>query len=206
MTIRPTSAPERRFSTGLRVTVTAALVCLFALLVVGTATATAATRSTPQVSVPITDAERAIAALVGPEPRDALAILPRGFHQQFGYRPVVVDGRPVDPDGDCSSPVPLPTRFVPLCRSHDFGYDLLRYADASGHPAAPWARRALDDMLTGAMHDSCTNPLCHAAAVSSGAALTVNSWRQNWRAPVRETTADLVSSVGMHLLGALGGR
>ena len=100
--------------------------------------------------------------------------------------------------------MPLPERFEPLCRTHDFGYDLLRFGAQTGHTAAPWTRRALDGMLVDEMHDSCTNPLCEAAATVADGGLNVNSWRQKWRAPERETTSDLLSTATLRVVESVG--
>lgn len=143
----------------------------------------------------------AVAALVGDDPASALTTLPAGFIATMGYRPVIEamrDGRfPANPNGSCSSPIPLPARFEPLCRTHDFGYDLLRYASSTGHPLGGWARLALDTMLIDRMTASCTDPLCWAAAHLAQAALGINTWRQYDGAPARgETTLDVVAGVG----------
>lgn len=155
---------------------------------------------------PDTAVERAVAALVGDRPLDALALVPDDFERRFGYLPVVVDGRPANPGGDCSSPVPLPDRFENACRTHDFGYDLLRYADATGTPAQPWARIALDAALIDQMHSTCSDPTCDAAAETARAGLAVNTWRQRSGPPVAESSADIAGSyltrVGATLVGA----
>ncbi|MEO9327378.1 hypothetical protein [Gordonia aurantiaca] len=121
---------------------------------------------------------KVVRALTGSHPQHALEILPAGFAEVMGYRPALANGVPINPDGDCSSPIPLPDRFTSLCRTHDFGYDLLRAADASGHPLDAWARLALDRMLIDRMHETCTDPLCHAAAQAARIGLAWNTWRQ----------------------------
>lgn len=143
---------------------------------------------------PATPAERAIVALVGDRPADALAAMPRDFAARFGYTPVLVDGRPVNPNGDCSSPVPLPDRFTDGCRAHDLGYDLLRYADAVGHPAGAWARAALDRKLIDDMHATCDDLACDAAAETARTGLAMNTWRQRSGPPVRESGARIAST------------
>ncbi|MFC3241363.1 hypothetical protein ACFOJ6_02165 [Gordonia humi] len=180
---------------------------MFALLSLCTAGVTSAVTSSPApVGDVRTDVDRAIADLVGDDPARALADLPEGFAATMGYRPVVEDGRPVNPDGSCSSPIRLPARFEGLCRAHDFGYDLLRFGARTGREPAPWARRALDDMLVDAMHRACTNPLCDVAATVSDGGLTLNSWRQEWRAPTRESTSDLASSTLHRVVDVIGRR
>lgn len=141
---------------------------------------------------PATAAERAIADLVGDRPLDAMRDLPADFSRRLGYRPVVIDGRPLNPAGDCSSPVPLPDRFTDACRAHDLGYDLLRYSDSTGRPAGAWARTALDGRLIDDMHAVCDDPLCHAAAETARTGLAVNTWRQHSGPPVRESGSTIV--------------
>ncbi|MFT3715727.1 MAG: hypothetical protein QM774_07210 [Gordonia sp. (in: high G+C Gram-positive bacteria)] len=113
----------------------------------------------------------------------------------MGYRPVTVDGRPQNPHGSCSSPVPLPARFEPACRSHDFGYDLLRYSAATTGTVPPGARAALDRRLVSDMRATCRSADCYAAADLARVALAVNTWRQRDGAPDRETPAHIVVSL-----------
>nr|WP_232716167.1 hypothetical protein [Gordonia metallireducens] len=137
----------------------------------------------------------AVVTLTGPAPAAMMDVLPTTFDVHMGYTPIVVSGVPVDPDGDCSSPVPLPDRFTPLCRTHDLGYDLLRAAAADSRPLGPWARFALDRMLTDAMQRSCSNPACDAAAFVARIGLAWNTWRQYGGAPTQqETIPQLVST------------
>ncbi|WP_336790015.1 hypothetical protein [Gordonia malaquae] len=187
--------------------VAASAIAVFATLVLGTTAAAAAASGAPTTIGPITNpAEKTIAALVGDHPEQALTALPSDFPAVMGYRPGVEDGGPVNTTGDCSSPVPMPDRFEPLCRSHDFGYDLLRYGDRTGRPAAPWARLALDEMLVDAMHRSCSNPVCDAAASLAGVGLDANSWRQHWSAPVPESAGDMAASAALRVTESLAGR
>ena len=118
--------------------------------------------------------------------------LPGEITGDLGYQPVVVDGVPSDPAGDCSSPVPLPASFTPACLTHDLGYDLLRVADATGEAIPTGVRPALDRQLASRMAGSCTESGlrgvgCRAMAGVADAAVTANSWRQNDGAPVKET-------------------
>lgn len=121
--------------------------------------------------------------------------VPAGFADRVGYRPVVEDGRRVNPAGSCSSPIPLPRRFEPACRAHDYGYDLLRHADATGTALRPGLRARLDADLITDMHRRCTNPLCHVAAEVSRAGLALNTWRQRGDAPRKETGLDVATSL-----------
>ncbi|MFW0786734.1 hypothetical protein AAFP35_19745 [Gordonia sp. CPCC 206044] len=124
-----------------------------------------------------------------------LAELPDSFVETMGYRPGVEDGYPVDADGDCSSPIPMPDRFDRLCRTHDFGYDVLRFAEQQGHPLGGWARRRLDGQLIDRMHASCSSPLCDLAAVAAAGGLRLNTWRQYDGPPApNESTVRIVST------------
>lgn len=140
------------------------------------------------------------------EPPATAAAPPSGFADRFGYRPVVVDGRRENPGGSCSSPVPLPRRFEPACRAHDYGYDLLRYAEAAGTGVRPGARARLDAELIGDMHRRCTNPLCHAAAEMSRVGLAVNTWRQRGQAPHPESGLEIAASLAARATQTLAGR
>lgn len=139
--------------------------------------------------------ERAIAALTGDLREGAPAIHPADFRSRLGYVPVVVDGRPMNPHGGCSSPVSLPERFTDACRVHDFGYDLLRYADVTGRSAGAWARPALDRMLIDDMHAACDDLRCHAAAETARIGLALNTWRQRSGPPRRESGAEIVRTL-----------
>jgi hypothetical protein len=115
----------------------------------------------------------------------AAAAVPADFEAVMGYRPQVRDGLLVDPEGSCSSPIPLPAGFTPACAEHDLGYDLLRYAALTGHPLDPWARTAVDDRLSQRMRAVCaaTHPwlrraVCSAAAHVTATTVEVNSVRQ----------------------------
>ncbi|MCR8898872.1 hypothetical protein NWF34_18145 [Gordonia sp. GONU] len=137
----------------------------------------------------------AVVALTGPAPATTMDVLPASFEMHMGYTPTVVTGVPTDPDGSCSSPVPLPDRFTPLCRTHDFGYDLLRAAAADGRPLGSWARFALDRMLIEAMQRSCDDPACATAAHVARIGLAWNTWRQFGGPPIRqESIPQLVST------------
>jgi hypothetical protein len=163
--------------------------------------ATAAATTAQPGMAPTESADRAtpigaaVTALTGPRPTDAVAHLPADFEAKMGYRPQVVAGMPIDPEGACSSPIPLPDRFEPLCKTHDFGYDLLRLADKDGRPLAGWARISLDTMLAERMHQVCDDPTCDWAADLARLGLSFNTWRQQSGAPVaRESFPAIVVS------------
>jgi hypothetical protein len=172
------------------------IVALFVLLLANTRP------TTPDPADLATPAGAAVAALTGPRPMTALRALGDADHV-LGYHPTVVDDHPANPRGGCSSPVPMPDRFQPLCRIHDLGYDLLRAAARAGHPLGPWARLRIDADLVAAMERSCDDPLCRAAAESARAGLAVNTWRQRDGVPVVESTRAIATSVVDRILGAV---
>ncbi|GAA2067421.1 hypothetical protein [Williamsia deligens] len=158
--------------------------------------------TTPEPADLTTPAGAAVAALTGSHPMTALTAL-GDPERVLGYRPTTVDGHPANPHGGCSSPVPMPGRFEPLCRVHDLGYDLLRAAARSGHPLGPWARLRIDASLVASMERSCGDPLCRAAAETARVALAVNTWRQRDGVPVVESTRTIATSVVDRLIVAV---
>ena len=148
-------------------------------------------------------AGRAVRALVSGDVDRARAAMPARFARVMGYRPVRRDGMLVRPDGSCSSPVPMPDRFEGFCARHDLGYDLLRYAAATGLPLGPWARLSLDESLAAGMRRSCDDldaGGCRVAAETAYLGVRANSVRQGDLAPGSET----VASVGAVALGGGG--
>ncbi|MEU4314910.1 hypothetical protein [Nocardia sp. NPDC024068] len=148
----------------------------------------AATAAGPSPAV--SPAAAAVRALTSP---GAAAVIPADFPAVAGYLPERVDGLLVAPHGSCSSPVPLPAEFETACKSHDLGYDLLRYADRTGHPLGPWARRELDRTLADRMRTVCTHRVqaaarlrCAGMAEVAAAAVGINSMRQSYGVPVVE--------------------
>ncbi|WP_306362613.1 hypothetical protein [Nocardia sp. CC227C] len=140
-------------------------------------------------------ARSAVIALTSAAGSDAA--IPPDFATVMGYRPTVEQGLLVDPDGDCSSPVPLPAEFEIACKAHDLGYDLLRYADSRGEPLTAWARQALDATLERHMHAACAareEPIararCRIMASVATTAVDLNSRRQDYGPPVHETLSD----------------
>ncbi|WP_328858386.1 hypothetical protein OG579_05610 [Williamsia herbipolensis] len=144
----------------------------------------AATRWTPPPADLLTPAGAAVAALTGPDPMGALTALGPDPRAALGYTPVIIDGSPAAGGGGCSSPIPLPRRFEPLCRIHDLGYDLLRWGARTGHPLGPWARHRIDHDLIEGMHRVCDDPICTAAADLVDIGVSGNTWRQGGRDPV----------------------
>jgi phospholipase A2-like protein len=133
-------------------------------------------------------AAAAVTALVAADPA---AVAPAGFTAVMGYEPVptrMTDGtlRSSKPSGACSAPGGGgPFGFETACKVHDYGYDLLRYAGATGEWLPPAARRQLDDMFGRDLHAHCRATrhglaafACHIAADAFSAAVAFNSWRQ----------------------------
>lgn len=173
-----------------------------ALAVVGMPSATP---STP----PNAAATRAISVLLADPDTRSDAAVPPGFEARFGYRPQVRDGLLGTPDGECSSPVPLPHEFTPACRQHDYGYDLIRYADARGEPLPGSVRRTIDARLADNMRAACTprtpgpsRAACTSSAVVADRAVRLNSWRQNDGIPGSETPRSLMAAGGLCVAGA----
>jgi hypothetical protein len=167
-----------------------------------TGTATADARSS---------AARAAVAAVTTQPAEAgAAAIPADFESVMGYRPQVRHGVLVDPDGSCSSPLPLPRGFALACAEHDLGYDLLRYADLGGAPLGPWARTAVDDRMVQRMRAVCTDldpgiqrALCSTADDVAGLAVEVNSLRQLRGVPEETVGSWVVTGLCAGVLAAL---
>ncbi|MEV7036875.1 phospholipase [Amycolatopsis sp. NPDC051061] len=155
-------------------------------------------------------AQNAVEALVHPSSHpDALARLPKDFIALSGVTPGAMtarDGtvRAVHVDGGCSTPWGDDNTkwdYAVPCKSHDLGYDLLRYADRKGHPLGPEAREALDNRLSYDMHHACDlNPMdsagtCRIVASLYSAGLVVNSWHQRWGPPVGDPIGPMVAGV-----------
>ncbi|MFI5955036.1 hypothetical protein [Cryptosporangium sp. NPDC051539] len=113
---------------------------------------------------------------------------PADFAAVMGYRPVRSGVTWASPGGACSAPTGA-TRydFSGPCRSHDLGYDLLRYAAKVGLPLGPWAREAIDAAFGRALDARCAalgRPLgCPVAAAVYHGVVVANSWRQDWQDP-----------------------
>lgn len=174
-----------------------------------TLAATAADDATTVVSRGGSPTAVAVQTLVQGPPEAALQALPDGFVSTVGYQPIIRDGQLVRPDGDCSSPVPLPPEFERACQQHDLGYDLLRYAGTTGDPLGRWARGDLDDEFAAQIRAACqlrtqraAADQCRISAELAVAGVEFNSVRQGDGVPEESalTRSALVSS-----LVALGG-
>lgn len=144
--------------------------------------------------------------------RPALDHLPPDFARVMGYQPVLAglaDGsqRVVNPDGECSlGGQTLPFDFTTACRAHDFGYDMLRYAQRTGSPLPSRAREDIDRLLARDLHTQCladnTPAACDAMASVVDAAVTFNSWRQVSGPP--DYDAGMPRTAGLVLLAGVG--
>ena len=155
----------------------------------------------------------AVAALVAaPAGQDPLAAVPADFASVMGYTPVPVpmaDGtlRLAKPDGACSAPGGgAPFGFQQACKVHDYGYDLLRYAHATGQQLPAAARRRLDAMFAHDLHARCQATRhglaaagCNLVAELFSAGVSVNSWRQHDGYPATERLPEWASWLTGHL-------
>lgn len=141
-----------------------------------------------------------------------VAALPTDFKQIMGYDPrlaTLADGtvRAVNPGGSCSVPGDgRPFDFTVACQAHDFGYDVLRYAERKHAPLAAAARSQIDRLLTHDMRVQCAVDASEAGCDTTAAVFTVgvgfNSWRQVSGPPVDES--GLTRTAGLALLVAFG--
>lgn len=75
---------------------------------------------------------------------------PADFEQVMGYKPFLIQTkhgpRMQDPHGSASAPGKIgpDKEFDRAAKTHDYGYDLLRYHARKGTPLAPEARKAAD--------------------------------------------------------------
>jgi fucose 4-O-acetylase-like acetyltransferase len=157
-----------------------------------------------------------VAALAtAPAGGDPLAAVPAGFASVMGYTPaplLMADGtvRLAKPAGACSAPGGgAPFGFEQVCKVHDYGYDLLRYADATGEVLPAEARRQLDAMFDHDLHASCrtvgrglTGTGCHLLAEGFTAVVAVNSWRQHYGNPARESLPAWTVGLALPVLAA----
>ncbi|MEV0458353.1 phospholipase A2 [Catellatospora methionotrophica] len=184
---------------------------LRSLLVLGVGIAAALTVATPgnaQVS-----ADAAATHMIHTLPTGDLAAVPDDFAQVMGYTPGtarLADGslRVVNPDGSCSVPGEgRPFDFAVACKAHDFGYDLLRYAQRRGAPLDPAARAEIDLLLDHDLRVQCvadsTPGSCDATVALFAAGVGFNSWRQVSGPPI--DTSGLPRTAGLVLLTLAGG-
>lgn len=160
----------------------------------------AATAATPPSPAPSAAVAAAMQALTTAPAQSVIDAIPADFVSIMGYWPVVVDSMAVNPAGGCSSPIPLPAEFDSSCKAHDLGYDLLRYASATGVTVDSQWRRDIDSQLSTSMRQACagstnvfTHRSCTTAASVAALAVDINSVRQGYAAPVPEPALPLIA-------------
>jgi peptidoglycan/LPS O-acetylase OafA/YrhL len=161
----------------------------------------------------------ATAAVIGlvtaPAGQDPLAAVPADFASVMGYSPVpthMADGtlRLAKPTGACSVPGGgAPFGFDQGCKVHDYGYDLLRYAHATGHHLTAEARRQLDAMFARDLHARCqvigrglAGAGCHLMVELFTAGVSFNSWRQHHGNPAEERLPGWALGLAIPVLAA----
>jgi hypothetical protein len=110
-----------------------------------------------------------------------LTTVPPGFEEAMRSR----SDSPAKSDGSCSTPSSYPA-FAEACRTHDLGYDLLRFASATGEPLGPWARLGIDRRFHRDMITACDNLGCRVLAHLYGFGVGLNSVRQGFTTPTEE--------------------
>jgi Prokaryotic phospholipase A2 len=200
---RATPATARHGSSRFATAVVLVVLTLGLLLVRVDAMPRTPTGSTPDAvasPVGLGPAAAAVTALVtAPAGQDPLAAVPADFPSLMGYTPVpmrMADGtrRLAKPTGACSVPGGgAPFGFDQACKVHDYGYDLLRYAHATGQHQTAEARRQLDAMFTRDLHARCqligrglAGAGCHLVVELFTAGVSFNSWRQHHGNPAEE--------------------
>lgn len=138
----------------------------------------------------VTDAQRMNEYLTGARPP------PADFEKVMGYKPYQLQTpngpRMQDPLGFASSPGGIgPVEdFDVMAKTHDYGYDLLRYHAKVGQPLGPDARKAADAMFrddlfahANAKSGTLDRFKSRAWAQIYATAVELNSKVQNYRAP-----------------------
>ena len=145
-----------------------------------------------------------------PSAANPLAGIPADFTTVMGYQPTLgrlANGEvlAINPTGGCSvigggRPFDLST----VCKAHDLGYDLLRYAHRRGDPLPASARIQVDDKFhqdlsaqCGARYGGVEADACNAMAMSFDAGVGFNSWRQQYGPPIvaagRDRTVGIIA-------------
>lgn len=163
-----------------------------------------------------TTSDRAATAAVEELARTGTAAAPGDFARVMGYTPAVAklaDGRErsINPDGYCSVPGEgRPFAFDTACRAHDYGYDLLRYAQRRGEPLAENARASIDARLVADLQSQCDRTTtgsqyaaCTATTEVFAAGVEFNSWRQMYAPPI--DSSGIPRTSGLALLVIIAG-
>ena len=165
--------------------------------------------------VPEREAATAIADITAPGGTgNPLAGIPPDFPKVMGYRPTtaqLANGEVVaiNPTGGCSViGGGEPFDFSTVCKAHDLGYDLLRYAHRHGDPLSTDARVAVDAKFGHDLTAQCASryrgpetSACDAMAGTFVAGVGFNSWRQEYGPPI--ATAGIARTIGVIAFGVL---
>jgi hypothetical protein len=200
--------------------VVTAIATIWATAGAGASTAPAAGTATRIGGAATSPAERAAEQAIDditarPGTVDPLAGIPDDFPRVMGYRPTrarLANGEVVaiNPNGGCSvvgggRPFDLDT----VCKAHDLGYDLLRYAHRHGENLDAFARRQVDDKFDADLAAQCAarytgaeSSACYLMAGSFDLGVGFNSWRQMFGPPV--ASSGMVRTVGTIALVLLG--
>lgn len=145
------------------------------------------------------EAAGVVAAIVNQEPGTAAHVA--NLTDDLGYEPLTESGQMQNPNGGCSTPLPIgPEEFENACRTHDLGYDLLRVAEMNGGRLGAWARFDLDRRLYSDLLARCTTLRCRSMATAYYTAVTTNSIRQGYKAPTEEPTTPWIG-LGLMVFG-----
>jgi hypothetical protein len=204
----------------------AALITVGAAIAVGwiapTSAASAAGASphrAPTVAAARRSANEAAAAIdeitgTRPSSGNPLADIPPDFAQVMGYQPALGalangDVIAINPNGGCSvigggEPFDLAT----VCKAHDLGYDLLRYAHRRGRTLSTTYRMQVDTKFADDLSVQCAADYrgakvsaCNAMAETFVAGVGFNSWRQQYGPPIQ--SSGTVRTIGVLAFGAL---
>ncbi len=142
--------------------------------------------------------------------RTGTAAAPGDFAKVMGYTPRVAklaDGRErtINPDGFCSVPGEgRPFAFDTACQAHDYGYDLLRYAQRRGEPLAENARASIDSRLVADLQSQCDGTTtgseyaaCTATVEIFAVGVEFNSWRQMYAPPIDSSGIPRTTGLGL---------
>lgn len=113
--------------------------------------------------------------------------LPDDFSRVMGYSPVLEGDRLLKPHAECSFPIRIhPEAFEVACHAHDFGYDLLRYGELTGHSPGMSLRFEIDRRFHRDLIDACDDIGCRLLAHLFSSGVALNSIRQGYTSPTLE--------------------
>lgn len=182
------------------------------------ASAAASANRTVNAATARLSARQAVTAIdditAAPGGADPLAGIPADFPAVMGYRPALgrlANGQmiAINPRGGCSvigggAPFDLST----VCKAHDLGYDLLRYAHRQGATLATSAREQVDtkfredlDVQCATRYHGAETSACDTMAETFVAGVGFNSWRQEYGPPIQ--SSGTVRTIGILAFAAL---